>query len=163
MRLVVTVLVAALCVAFSSPPAIAQKIVFGQGFSVGEDQKLVFEAAKKVMEKQYPEAESLYSRAISINSSNLEAYLQRGVVRREMGNQNGAISDGRMVVKMADAMIKTNPGSAGLYYQRGMGYRLARDFVSARQDIARAIQMNNKKAAWRNDLKAVELEEKAAQ
>lgn len=134
----------------------------GGRFQISPDQKLLLEAAKKVVSNDYKGAEALYDQAIRINSGNIDAYLQRGIVRRELGDQAGAAADGRTVVSMANRSLQQTPGDAGLYHRRGMGLRLMKDFEHAKMDIARAIQMSGK-LSWKTDLQAIELEEKAFQ
>lgn len=152
----------AVAMACTANPSVAQqKLVLGSGFSSTEDQKLMFSAVGKVVNKQYAEAEELYNRAIAINGSNIEAYLQRGIVRREMGNARGAAADGQQVVSMANALLQSNSQNVTALYQRGMGERLTRDFAAAKQDIRTAIQMGGS-ASWQTDLQAIDFEEKAA-
>lgn len=129
---------------------------------IGDDQRLMFEAAQNVMKGDYKGAESLYSQAIAANGRNTEAYLQRAVVRRELGNASGAASDGGMVVGLSNQAIQANPRNALLYYQRGMGYRMQKDYVHAKQDLQAAIRMGGK-PSWATDLKAIDLEQKAGQ
>lgn len=131
-------------------------------FQIGQDQKLILEAAKKVVNNDYEGAEELYNKAISINGSNIDAYLQRGIVRRELGDQAGAAADGRAVVNMANSSLALAPNDATLYHRRGMGLRLLKDFERAKSDIVRAIQMSGQ-LSWKTDLQAIELEEKAFQ
>jgi tetratricopeptide (TPR) repeat protein len=132
----------------------------GSKFEISADQKLMLEAAKKVVSNDYKSAEALYDQAISINGSNMDAYLQRGIVRRELGNQAGAESDGRTVVALANSSLQLAPNDANLYHRRGMGLRLVRDFDNAKADISRAIQMSGQ-LSWKTDLQAIELERKA--
>ncbi len=132
----------------------------GNSMQISSDQKLMLEAAKKVVNNDYKGAESLYDQAISINGSNIDAYLQRGIVRRELGNDAGAQADGRSVVTMVNSSLQMNPNDASLYHRRGMGLRLLKDFEHARADISKAIQMSGGQMSWKTDLQAIDLEEK---
>ena len=132
----------------------------GGKFEVSADQKLMLEAAKKVVSNDYQAAESLYNQAITLNANNMDAYLQRGIVRRELGNQSGAEADGRAVVTLANNSLQQNPNDANLYHRRGMGLRLLRDFDNAKADISKAIQMSGQ-LSWKTDLQAIELAQKA--
>ena len=137
-----------------SPPPGMPKI------QIAGDQKLIFEADGHVVKRDYQGAESLYTQAIALNGGNTEAYLQRGFVRREMGNGAGAADDGRNAVGLANTALAANPGDANLYHERGMGFRLMRDFDHARADLQKAIQLSGQ-MSWQTDLQAMELEQKA--
>lgn len=143
-------------------PAGGKGAAGGARIEISQDQKLMLEAAKKVMASDFKGAETLYDQAISINSGNIDAYLQRGIVRRELGDQAGAAADGRKVVEMANRSLTLTPNDATLYHRRGMGLRLMKDFSDAKADISKAIQMSGQ-LSWKTDLQAVELEEKAFQ
>lgn len=132
----------------------------GEKLQVNEDQKLMFEAAGKVVKNDFKGAEAIYNQVLSRNGSNIEAFLQRGIVRRELGDVQGAASDGRSVVTLANGKLRQNPNDAYSYHQRGMGLRLLRDYENARADISKAIQLSGQ-TSWKNDLKAIELEQKA--
>ncbi len=128
---------------------------------IGEEQKLMLEAMRKVMARDYRAAEQIYSRIIGMNQGNIDAYLQRGIVRRELKDERGTVSDANAVVTLANSTLPVQPANPNLYYQRGMGFRLLRNFRQAKQDISRAIQMSGQ-TGWRTDLQAIELEEKGA-
>lgn len=132
----------------------------GGKIQISPEQKLMLEAAKKVVSNDYQAAESLYDQALTINSSNMDAYLQRGIVRRELGNESGAAADGRAVVNLVNSSLQMNPNDASLYHRRGMGLRLLKDYDNAQADISRAIQMSGQ-LSWKTDLQAIELERKA--
>jgi len=134
----------------------------GNTLQISSDQKLMLEAAKKVVSNDYPGAEALYNQAISMNGGNMDAYLQRGIVRRELGNDAGAQADGRMVVNIANSGLQAAPNDANLYYHRGMGLRLLKDFGGAKADVSKAIQMSGQ-LSWKTDLQAIELEARAFQ
>ena len=105
-----------------------QFVVSGGKLQISDEQKLILQAAQKSSPTRLQEqcAESIYSQIIAgKNGSYTDAYLQRGVVRREMGDQAGMQSDARaVIITLADASIQQNPNNAISYYQRGMGYRL---------------------------------------
>ncbi len=128
---------------------------------ISDDQKLVLEAIQFVVHRDWKNAETLYSQAIGINSNNIEAWLQRGVVRREMGDEAGSESDAGRVVALANAGLQANSNDPTLYHQRGMAERLLKNFSAARRDIGTAIRLSGN-TSWDNDLKAAQLEEKEA-
>jgi hypothetical protein len=53
--------------------------------------------------------------AIAINGRNIEAYLQRAVVRREMHNDDGMSSDANTVIALANDALQQNPNDPNLY------------------------------------------------
>ena len=140
----------------------AQQIPLGGGkMQFSDDQKLMFEAAGKVVHHDYKGAEALYNQAIAANSGNVDAYLQRGIVRRELGDEAGTASDGQMAVRLADGALKNNPNDPNLYYKRGMGFRLLKNYDQAQKDISAGMNMGGP-SVWQTDLQAIALEQKAA-
>gem|GEM_PF-2376627 len=150
-----------------SLPAFAQTtqqtfILGGSGASnlqISNDQKIMLEAANKLVQRDYRTAENMYSQAIAVNRVNIEAYLQRAVVRRELGDEAGMATDARSVIGLADNALQQSPNNPTLYYQRGMGYRLLREFDQAKNDIVTGMQIGGK-SNWKTDLQAIELERK---
>ncbi len=126
---------------------------------IDQDQQLIFSATASVLKKDYPTAEKLYSQALAIDSSNINAYLQRGFVRREMGNTQGVESDARTAITLANNALKSNPRDSDIYYQRSMALRLIHQFELAKKDILTALQLGGKQSL-QNDLKAIDLEQK---
>lgn len=149
----------------STAPAAAQTqtFVFGNApnIQLSNDQKIMLEAANKLVQRDYRSAEGMYTQAIALNGSNIEAYLQRAVARREMGDQNGMAADATTVINLSNSQLQQNPRDPTLYYQRGMGYRLLRQFDQARNDITTGMQIGGK-SNWKTDLQAIELERKSS-
>ena len=141
-----------------------QTFVLGHGgnLQLSDDQKLMFEAANKFVARDYAGAESLYSQVIAINGRNIEAYIQRAAVRREMHNEGGTTSDAQTVIVLANNALQQNPRDPNLYHQRGMGYRLLRQFDQAENDINTGMTMGGRDS-WKIDIKAIELERKTLQ
>lgn len=131
----------------------------GGKLAVNNDQKLMFDAVRKVVNRDWRGAEQIYDEVIARNGGNIDAYLQRGIVRRELHNDAGTMEDANAVVTLANNALPTNPNNANLYYQRGMGFRLLKNFPRAKEDIQKAIQISGQ-SSWRTDLQATELEEK---
>lgn len=125
--------------------------------TIAPDQKLMLEAAKKMTERDYKQAEALYSKALAANGGNINAYLQRGLARRDLGNLQGMEADARQAITLANAKLAQDTNNANLYYQRSLGERLLRRFDEAEKDLRAAIRLSNK-LEWNNDLKALELE-----
>lgn len=118
-------------------------------------------AAGKMSEGKLKEAEILYSQALAANGGNVNAYLQRALARRDLGDTEGMATDARQAVALISARLEQNPGKANLYYQRSLAERLLRQFDAAEKDLRAAIRLSNK-SEWTNDLTALELERKMA-
>ena len=138
-----------------------QTFVLGNGTNIQilPDQKIMFDAANKFVHRDFQGAEKLYSQVIAMNSGNIEAYLQRAAVRREMGNETGTASDAHSVIALSNNALQQNPNNPNLYYQRGMGFRLLRQFDQAKSDISTGMQIGGK-TNWNTDLQAIDLERK---
>lgn len=158
-RLPILLLLAAL----AFPPVAAAdgraRITLGK-LHIGPEQKLMLEASKKAMERDFRSAEALYSQAIAINPSSVRAYLQRGTVRREMGDVQGSARDAQQAASLAEANLSRDPGKGKWYYFRGSAYRLLRRYDLARADIEQALRLDPDESGWRTDLLAIALEEK---
>lgn len=129
--------------------------------TISQDQKLMLAAAGKMSEGKLKEAEILYSQALAANGGNVNAYLQRALARRDLGDTEGMATDARQAVALISARLEQNPGKANLYYQRSLAERLLRQFDAAEKDLRAAIRLSNK-SEWTNDLTALELERKMA-
>lgn len=125
------------------------------------DQQLIFKAQASLVSGDYAQAEALYTQAINLDGSNIEAYLQRAAVRRELGDAKGVDSDGRRALALVNGALQAEPREAGLYYKRSMALRFLRQFDAARNDVLTAINLGGK-PSLRNDLQAIELERKMA-
>ncbi len=144
-----------------SGAAAAQTFVLGGKVQFSPDQKLMFGAAKKVMNRDYKGAETVYDQVIAMNGGNIDAYIQRGTVRRELGDAAGTASDGNTAVTLANAALKNTPNNPMLYYQRGMGFRLLKNYDQAEKDVAYGIRLGGQ-PSWKTDIQAIELEKKEA-
>ncbi|MBO1063133.1 MAG: tetratricopeptide repeat protein, partial [Aphanizomenon flos-aquae CP01] len=72
--------------------------------------------------------------AIKINPNYADAYYNRGIVRNELGDKQGAIDD-------YNQAIKINPNYAKAYVGRGYVYYQLGDKQKAREDLQRAAQL----------------------
>lgn len=144
----------ALCLAciWFSRPSYAQ-------VSIGPEPLMMLEASQHVLKGEFPRAEILYSQVIATNPGNLQAYIQRAIVRREMKDRKGMEADAIEVLNQTNMGISKDPGNADLYYHRGTAFRLLKDFPKARADIQEAITLSPNDS-WRQDLMAIDLEEK---
>ena len=144
---------------FSGSVLAQQTIPLGTKLQFGEDQKVMLDAAAKTLKRDFKGAEVLYSKAIDINKSNIDAYMQRGIVRHELGNASGAASDGQATVTLANSALRNNPNDPNLYYKRGMGFRLLKRYDQAKQDISNGMRLGGS-SSWQMDLQSIDFEQK---
>ena len=72
--------------------------------------------------------------------------------------------DAASAVSLSSSLLARDPNNAQLYYQRGMSYRLLKDFTKAKADTRQAMQLaGGQRDDWKTDLTAIELEEKMGQ
>ncbi len=76
-----------------------------------------------------------YSKAIEINPSNSEAYLNRGLPKHKLGDYRGAIQD-------YSKSIEINPSISKGYFMRGFAKQYLEDYRGAIQDYDKAIEIN---------------------
>lgn len=131
------------------------------GVHIGDSQKLMFAASKKIVERDYRSAEAIYTQVIASNNGNTDAYLQRALVRRELKDTQGMAADAKAAIVLASHTLKNNPNKASAWYQRSLGLRFLKQFDQARADLNKAIALKGR-AEWQTDLKAIELEQKMA-
>lgn len=84
------------------------------------------------------EAIKCFSEAITLNPS-YEAYFNRGIIRREIGDLVGAIED-------YDLAIRINPTQSEIYNNRGNARRDKGDLQGAMSDYNEAIRLNSNAA-----------------
>ena len=90
--------------------------------------------AKSKLE-QYFEALSDYDKAIRLKPDFAKAYYNRGCTKRELGYPEAAIADFDMVIRLS-------PDDAEAYYNRGRSKSLSDDIVGARQDLEKALELD---------------------
>ncbi len=115
-------------------PAHAETVTISKGnkLKIDPNQQVMLDAAQKVMQKDYESALKLYNQVIAA----------------------------AMAVRLSEARLQQHPQNARLYYQRGTGYRLLKDFPKATENIRYAMQLAGGKRDWEFDLKAIALEQK---
>jgi tetratricopeptide (TPR) repeat protein len=155
MRLFPIIAVLALLVISEAVPAFAKA-------EIDQEEALTLQAAAASMKRDFRTAEMLYSRILSINGNNEEAYEQRAIARRELGNTQGMQQDASQAVALIDGGLRQNPNSANLYYKRSIADRLLKNFDDAERDLSQAIRLG-KRGNFDNDWKAIALERKMAQ
>lgn len=133
-----------------------------RAFTLAPEQQYMLRAAQYVMAKRFTDAEAIYSQVIASNDHYTDAYIQRSIIRRELGKESASKSDAMIAIKLADMQLQQQQQNAKLYHQRATGYRILRQFAKARDDYNRALSLNNT-ATWRADLQAMALEEKMGQ
>ncbi len=77
---------------------------------LGEEQKLMLEASGKVLDKDYAAALERYNRVIALNPNNGQAYIQRSVVKRQMGDAQARGSETAAIPEHAFALLRTRHG-----------------------------------------------------
>lgn len=146
---------------FAADQPIAIPLQNGQQVVLGQEQQLMLKAAQYVSKRDFASALPVYSQVLAMDGGNIEAYIQRSVVRSELNDAAGAEGDAVTAVSLSSALLAKDPNNAQLYYQRGTGYRLLKDFAHAKADINHAIQLaGGQHADWQSDLSAMNLEEK---
>lgn len=135
----------------------------GGGITLNSEQQYMIAALSALVQKDLPRAESLYSQVISMNGSNSEAYLQRGIARRESGDTHGMTSDAKMALTLLNNEIRQHPREVNLYRKRSMALRLLQSFDLAKKDLLTAMQLTGKSSVTlQNDMQAIELERRMA-
>ncbi|MFM6009549.1 MAG: trypsin-like peptidase domain-containing protein [Dolichospermum sp.] len=83
--------------------------------------------------KKYKEAAAAINKAIEL-SPRAAFYNNRGIVRKELGDKQGAIDDFNLAIKI-------NPNYAQAYYNRGIAKAQSGDKQGAREDLQQAAQL----------------------
>lgn len=153
--------------ALMASPAFAEKMVFKKGgdsakVQMSQESQWMLEASGKFAEGDYQGAEALYSRVIAAGGADAEAYLHRGLVRREVKNTVGMTADANAAMQILNRELQQKGDSDALYYQRSLANRLLKNFDDAESDLRRAMQLKNR-AKYDTDMKAIALERKMAQ
>lgn len=130
------------------------------GVTIDPVGKLMLEASGKFVAGDYAAAEALYTQALSLNSSHPDAYLQRGLVRRELGNDTGARADAQAAFPLIEAMAK-GASQAQTHVRRSQAYRLLGRFDEAEAELRQAMRLTGSRE-WETDLKAIALERRMA-
>jgi tetratricopeptide (TPR) repeat protein len=84
-----------------------------------------------------------YSFLILNDPNNSQLFYNRGTVRSELGDRQGAIADFTEVIKIRSSSSTSNR-AASAYFQRGQEYRLLRDKQKAILDYQKAAQIYKK-------------------
>lgn len=113
----------------------ARKIIENDLKRVGSKDEYYFYLALIAENKE--KKEELYSKAIEINPEFLDAYLNRGLVKNELGDYDGSIQD-------YDKALELDPKFALAYNNRGYTKYKKQDYKGALDDYNRAILLNPK-------------------
>jgi len=81
------------------------------------------------------EAEALYTKAIKLNPAMFQAYFNRALLRRSMGNQSGAVAD-------FEATVRISPTFRGGFVQKGLTHEEMGNRAQARQDLEQAAKVD---------------------
>lgn len=121
---------------------------------------LMLQAAQAVQKGEFKAALSIYDKIIAQNGDYIAAYIQRSVVRREIKDEAGSRADATMAIRLCEHRLRQQPNNAELYHQRGMGYRLLKDYPKAKENIQYAMRMPGANRNWEQDLRNIQIEEK---
>ena len=103
------------------------------------DAASYFELAyNKSLSKNFKEAIVYYTKSINLNYEHLDwAYCNRGIVKRELGDYYGSISD-------SNKAIEINPKNDRAYGSRGNSKKRLENYAGAILDHSKAISINPK-------------------
>ncbi len=94
-------------------------------------------ANRKAREGDPQAAEALYAKAISLNPEMFQAYFNRGLLRRSMGNLSGAIAD-------FEETVRISPTFRGGFVQKGLTHEQIGNRTQARQDLEQAAKVDQR-------------------
>lgn len=92
-------------------------------------------ANRKAKAGDTQEAEALYTKAIKLNPAMFQAYFNRGLLRRGMGNESGAVED-------FESTVRISPTFRGGFVQKGLTHDLMGNRAQARQDLEQAAKVD---------------------
>jgi tetratricopeptide (TPR) repeat protein len=92
-------------------------------------------ANRKAKAGEAQQAEALYTKAIKLNPAMFQAYFSRGLLRRRMGNQSGAVAD-------FEATVRISPTFRGGFVQKGLTHEQMGNRAQARQDLEQAAKVD---------------------
>lgn len=121
--------------------------------------KMELVAATLAVEGDYHGAIAKYSQIIASDPTQIDAYLQRGLLYREIGQLPKSLGDAAIAERFVELRFSEGKSSAKLYYQRAMAKRLRKDYTGAKADLQTAMRMK-RNHKWHNDWQALLLEEK---
>lgn len=146
-------LVLLLCVCVTFFPASSH------GASTPQTTQMEIEAAKLAVSGNFQDAIRLYDQILSVDQSNADAYLQRALMYRELGNESRCMADAAIALDLIERKFAQGSKKASLYRARANAKRLLRKFGEAKADMETAIKLSRSNK-WVPDLQAIYLEEK---
>ena len=100
--------------------------------------------SQAVSEKDHLKAIELYTKAISLFPNITEAYNNRGILKKELNDKEGAMRD-------YNKAIELNQDNSGSYNNRGILKKELNDFNGALSDYNKAIELNPNNARYYNN------------
>lgn len=94
------------------------------------------DAKRFLREENYSKAIELFSKAIEIDSSNCDAYWERGYCKSNLNDYKGAIKDYSNAILICNDSVKYK-----LYTNRGINFKKVKDYQKALSDFNKAIQL----------------------
>jgi tetratricopeptide (TPR) repeat protein len=79
----------------------------------------------------YDQAIAHYNKALELNPTYMEAYLNRGIASSRQGHPDEAIADFNKVLEL-------NPGYAKAYFNRALAFCMKKDYDQAWEDVHKA-------------------------
>ena len=99
-----------------------------------EVNRLSNEAMKEYENKNFEKAKELYTEAIQLNAKNAGLYADRGRVKRDIGDLEGALEDVNKALELGD--------EAWIYAERAVVYRVIGDDDKSLKDFKKALSLD---------------------
>ncbi|MEZ0262937.1 MAG: tetratricopeptide repeat protein [Alphaproteobacteria bacterium] len=95
-----------------------------------------------------------YDAILKADATNLAALNGRGLCLNVINAGEGD-ADLNKAAELASALIAADPKNADAYYSRATTYRVMQDYKKAKDDYARAVELNPDNAFWKTDLETL--------
>lgn len=103
-----------------------------------DSKQLNIEGYERMDKKDYKGALEIYDQVIVLDPKNDQGYFQRGNCKRELGDNNGALSDYTKAIELS------NPNNAFYSYaNRGLLKQDMGDYIGAIDDLTKVIEANS--------------------
>lgn len=101
---------------------------------VDEVQKLSEEGMREYQESNFDRAKELYTKAIQLNGNRADLYADRGRVKRDLGDLEGAIEDVNKALEISQ--------EGWIYAERAVAYQIIGEDAKALQDLKKALSID---------------------
>ena len=113
-----------------------------------EVNRLSDEAMKEYENKNFEKAKELYTEAIQLNAKNAGLYADRGRVKRDSGDLDGALEDINKALEIEE--------KAWIYAERAVVYEVIGDNANALQDYRKALSIDPNMDWVKDSIKEIE-------